>query len=133
MFRSLQKWFYSLFIIQVFFVTKKRAADFLGITIFATIDVETTDNKSIRFVFRTDGREPNNSIFAKYIVECRVDERFTKELQSLNNKVLISITIVKLGIVKPNYKVIADLLLSKYIQYATVHLEKLAKEAQEQN
>jgi hypothetical protein len=125
MLRKLRNWFYSLFIIHVVFVTKKRASDFRPTSVFATVKVGTTDGKSIKFTFKTEARQPAGSLFLKYIVECEVDDTFSKELQELNSKVLISITVIRFGFLKPNYKVLADLLLNMYIHSATKYMQDL--------
>lgn len=129
MIKRFKKWFYSFFIVSVIFVTKKRASDFTCDAPFASVSVTTKDNKRIIFSFKTEQRQQINSLFLKYAVSCQVDETFTKELQELNSKVLISVTLIKVGFIRPNYKVLADVLLELYIKSATLYLEDLKKKS----
>lgn len=129
MINRFKKWFYSFFIISVKFVTKKRASDFTCDVSFASVNVTSKDDKNITFTFKTEKRQHVNSLFLKYAVGCQVDETFSKELQELNTKVLISVTLMKVGFLRPNYKILANILLELYIKAAAAYLEDLKKKS----
>ena len=118
---KIRSWFYSLFLINVRFIGKRSTDDFHLVPAFSFIELLTNDGKKITFTFKMDNRNRFRACCTKYIVEAEVDGSFSPELQRLNNKVLISVTIL---MVKSHYRTFANILLHKYLEHAYIYLNK---------
>ncbi len=121
MLSKLRSWFYSLFLINVKFIGKRVTDDYHCVPTFSFIELVTNDGKKITFTFKMDNRNRYKACCTKYIVEAEVDDSFSQELQLLNNKVLISVTVF---MVKKHYRTFANILLHKYLEHAYIYLNK---------